>query len=46
MIARPIARRWRREWAKAAPHWRDDARRDFAICLAIASPVLAWLGLR
>ena len=46
MVAGPIARWLRRHRAKAAPHWKDDARRGFLFGLASAGPVLNWLGLR
>ena len=39
--------RWLRwERTHLAVHWRDDTRRGFAFGLAVAGPVLAWLGLR
>ncbi len=39
--------RWLRSWWRVAgPTWRQDARFGFAVGLAVAGPVLAWLGLR
>ena len=36
--------RWER--AQVAAHWRDDARRGFALGLWLGGILVAWLGLR
>ena len=41
MIARWL--RWER--ARLAAHWREDARRGFLFGVAVAGPLLGWLGL-
>ena len=41
-----IARWWRWKRQEPAAHWREDARRSWVVGLAVAAPLLEWLGLR